>query len=59
MSNYKAKVSGNIENGFYAMVVRVENDGELCEIGHYKARHFKTEKAALKSCNTYIEKFCG
>lgn len=57
MSVYKPVIIKNSEDSFYAMVARVEGDENVI-INHYKARSFKTEKAALKSTNKYIEKYC-
>jgi len=57
MSNYQASITKNNEGSFYALVVRIE-DGYKNVIGHYKGRHFKTEKAAIKSTSSYMAKFC-
>jgi len=57
MSNYQASITKNAEGSFYALVVRIEN-GYKNVIGHYKGRHFATEKAAIKSTSNYIAKFC-
>ena len=58
MSKYEAKITGS-SNGFYALVVRVDEDGKLNVISHYKGRHFSTVSAAIKSTSKYIEKFCS
>lgn len=57
MSNYQANITKNAENSFYALVVRVEENGYQVVVGHYKGRYFKTEKAAIKSTSAYIAKF--
>ena len=56
MSDYKARITENKDGSFYAMVVRVDDDGYVNVIGHYKARHFKTRAAAEKSTAAYIAK---
>ena len=67
MSVYKANITKNRDGAFYALVVRLENvtcslSGrswvEQVVIGHYKGRHFKTLKAAERSTQKYIEKYC-
>ena len=42
-------------NGHYALIVRVDTDGEESVIHGYKGRYFKTRKAAVKSTDTYIK----
>ena len=58
MSDYQSVISKNNDDRFYALVVRIDSDGYKNVIGHYKGRHFKTLKAAQKSTNAYIEKYC-
>jgi len=58
MSTYKAVISKDNEGSFYALIVRVDRDGESNVIHHYKGRHFKTEKAAIKSTSNYLAKWC-
>lgn len=58
MSNYKPVIRKNNDDSFYALIVRVDRDGEENVIRGYSGRHFKTEKAALKSTNNYIAKHC-
>ena len=58
MSNYSPAITKNSEGSFYALIVRIDCDGEKQVIHGYNGRHFKTEKAALKSTNTYISKYC-
>ena len=59
MSIYKPAIKKNNEGSFFAVVVRVESDGEERVIHGYRGRHFKSEKAALKSTNTHISKYCA
>ena len=56
MSDYQARITETADGSFYAMVVRVDDDGYVNVVGHYKARHFKTRAAAEKSTATYIAK---
>lgn len=58
MATYKAKVTGNTENGFYALVVRIDSDGQENVIHGYKGRHFSTREAGVKSANKYISAKC-
>ena len=53
---YKSAISKNAENSFYALIVRIDADGEKNVIHGYKGRHFKTEKAAIRSTSKYIAK---
>ena len=53
----KPHITENKAGSFFALVVRVE-DGENVVLHGYKGRHFKTEKAALKSTNAHIAKYC-
>ena len=54
---YKPAISENSENEFYAMIVRVDRDGEESVIHGYRSRCFKTRKAAERSTNNHIAKF--
>lgn len=58
MSKYQAAITPSNDGSFYALVVRVDNDGFENVIAHYKGRYFKTKKAAIKSTSAYIAKFC-
>jgi demethoxyubiquinone hydroxylase (CLK1/Coq7/Cat5 family) len=58
MSNYQPAITKNNDGSFFALVIRIDADGEENVIHGYKGRHFKTEKAALKSTNTHIAKYC-
>jgi hypothetical protein len=53
---YQPSITKNSDGSFYALVVRVDDDGYQNVVGHYKGRHFKTEKAALRSTQNYIAK---
>jgi hypothetical protein len=53
-SKYEGRVTPS--NGeFYALVVRVDKDGQESVIHGYKGKYFKTREAANKSVNTYIQ----
>jgi len=56
MSNYKAKITRDSEGRFFALVVRVDFDGQESVTNDYQCRHFKTEAAALRSTDRYIAK---
>ncbi len=56
MSKHEPRISKNADGEFYALVVRIDRDGEESVIHGYRGRHFKTEKAALKSTTNYINK---
>lgn len=56
MNRYKVEITGSPERGFYALIVRVDRDGQLNVIHGYKGRHFATLQAATKSTSTYIDK---
>ena len=53
---YKSAISKDANELFYALVVRVDDDGEEFVCRSYKGRYFKTEKAAIKSTETHIKK---
>ena len=56
MSQHKAKVTGTTENGFYALIVRIDKDGQEHVIHGYKGRTFASREAGLKSANKYMQK---
>lgn len=53
MSNYQARIT-KTDGSFYALIVRIDRDGEENVIHGYKGRHFATVKAAEKSTATYL-----
>ena len=55
MSQYIAKISAQ-QDSFYALVIRVDYDGEQQVENTYKGRSFKTRKAAEKSTSDFIAK---
>jgi|AJXC01.1.fsa_nt_gi hypothetical protein len=55
MSTHEPRVSGTIENGFYALIVRIDRDGEENVINGF-ARHYKTRKAGERAAAKYIAK---
>ena len=58
MSNYQPRISKQ-DDSFYAIIVRIDRDGQENVIHGYKGRFFKTRKAAEKSTNNYITKMWG
>ena len=58
MSNYKPFTSTNKDGKTFALVVRVDRDGETNAVHGYAGRHFQTKKAALRSCEKWIAKNC-
>ena len=54
---YVARITESKEEGFYALIVRVDSDGEENVIHGYKGRYLKTRKAAEKSTSNYILKY--
>ena len=55
MSKYEPRITKDSEGSFYALVVRIDRDGEESVIHGYKGRHFASHKAALKSTTRYIK----
>ena len=53
MTYYTPKI--NKTSGF-ALIVRVDNDGQESVINGFKGRHFKTYAAAVKSTDRYLAK---
>lgn len=53
MNKYQARISQS-NGSFYALIVRVDADGEESVIHSYKGRHFATLAAAQKSTAKYI-----
>lgn len=54
-SRYQSRIS-KADTGYYALIVRVDNDGQEAVIHGYKGRHFVTKNAAEKSTATYLAK---
>lgn len=55
MSKHHGKVTES-NGSFYALIVRVDNDGQESVIHGYKGRHFKTRRAAYLSISKYLAK---
>ena len=55
MSKHEARISEN-SNGFYALIVRIDRDGQESVIHGYKGRHFATRQAAEKSTAKHMDK---
>lgn len=56
MANYQPRITEDAEGSFYALIVRVDRDGQESVIHGYKGRHFATRKAAERSTAKYLEK---
>ena len=55
MNNYQPRITKNNESDFYALVVRIEEDGyEVVQRGF--GNYYKTEKSALRYANKFIQK---
>jgi hypothetical protein len=55
MSKYQARIRKS-DDSFYALIVRVDSDGQESVIHGYKGKHFASVKAAEKSIAAYIKK---
>lgn len=58
MSQYQPHITKNADGEFYAIIVRIDRDGEIHVVHGYKGRHFKTRAAAEKSTMAFINKYC-
>lgn len=58
MNRYQARITESAA-GIYALIVRVDYDGEENVIHGYKGRYFSSRKAADKSTAAYIAKHCS
>lgn len=56
MSNHKAKIWNKEDGSCYAVIVRIDRDGQESVIHGYKGRSFATTKGAEKSTAAYIAK---
>jgi hypothetical protein len=56
MSRHESRVTGTVENGFYALIVRIDKDGQENVIHGYKGRTFATREAGIKSTGKYMTK---
>ena len=55
MSKYEGRIRHQkSDNSFFAVIVRVDRDGEENVIHGYKGRYFSSEKAAQKSIDRYL-----
>lgn len=55
-SRHESRITGTNENGFYALIVRIDRDGQENVIHGYKGRTFATRNAAEKSTTNYMRK---
>lgn len=56
MSKYQSRITKSADQSFYALIVRIDADGQENVIHGYKGRHFSSMKAAEKSTSAYIAK---
>ena len=56
MSQHEARIRQTPDNDFYALIVRIDRDGQENVIHGYKGRHFTTRSAAERSTSKYIAK---
>ena len=54
--NHQARITRNSDGDFYALIVRIDRDGQENVIHGYKGRHFASLKAAEKSTASYVAK---
>lgn len=57
MSLHKAEISKEAEGSYFALIVRIDRDGQENVIRGYKPRHFKTRANAEKSTQNYMKKW--
>jgi hypothetical protein len=55
-SRHESRITGTSENGFYALIVRIDRDGQENVIRGYKGRTFYTWTAAERSTKNYMRK---
>jgi len=56
MSKYEPRITKDGTGEFFALIVRIDRDGQENVIHGYNGRHFKTLKAAQRSTEKYIAK---
>jgi hypothetical protein len=54
MTTYQAKIRKTAYNSFFAMVVRVDQDGEQDVVNSFRPRHFSSLKAAEKATQKFL-----
>jgi hypothetical protein len=59
MTKYEPRITRKEDGEFYALIVRIDRDGQENVIYGYKGRHFATLKAAEKSTGAYIAKLAA
>lgn len=55
MSKHQARITAS-NGSFYALIVRIDRDGQENVIHGYKGRHFASRVAAERSTAAYIAK---
>ncbi len=56
-TKYKSVIRKDGTGDFYALIVRVDSDGQENVIHGYKGKYFKTKEAAEKSTREYMTKY--
>lgn len=56
MSDYQARISNTADGDVYAMVVRVDRDGEQQVDATFRARHFATRAKAERAIAKHLSK---
>ena len=54
MSKHEARITEDADGRFYALIVRIDRDGQENVIHGYTGRHFATRKNAERSTSKYI-----
>ena len=55
MSKHEPRITGNEDNGFFALVVRIDRDGEE-NVCRGFGKHYSTKKGAEKGAAGFINK---
>jgi len=58
MSKHEARLTTYKDGTVYAMIVRIDRDGEESVITTYKARHFTNRTRAERSTAKYLNEHC-
>lgn len=56
-SKYESRISPTANGAFYALIVRIDRDGQEQVVNTYKGRHFVKRETAEKSTSKAIAKF--
>ena len=56
MSKHAARITASNGSGFYALIVRIDYDGQESVIHGYPGRHFVSRKNAERSIAAHMKK---